>query len=678
MSASGTVGALRIILGGDTSELDKALKGSQSSIASWSTGLKVGMLALAAAITGAAAAAGVAISHAIDNADQLNKMSQKTGLTTEELSKLSYAAQLADVSQEALGKSMGKLSKAMIGAVNDGASPAAQAFREMGVSLRDQATGNIRSASDVLGDVAAKFVNYRDGAAKTALAIELFGKAGAAMIPLLNQGRDGLQQAADEAERFGIVIDKKTAVAAENFNDNLKRLDKIKQGIWTTIASKLLPSFEALSEVMVRSRTGGVDLWAKAGEGLATVMNSLVTAASALITTWQQVFATAANLKAAFDQLKSGDFSGAWETMKKSAADTAAAFADLGMRMKSIWSPDETDAALKQMSASVDAFMGNIKTAAEFMKTDAPWKVRPDDSKALENFLKNQEKKTAATLADAQTTGMSAAAQANLKLQYEAQAIALANNIPLTEALQQRIAAAGNAAAMAQMQLQAAQIAQTAMSPAEKYAQDLASLQTIYASTNMTMETFAARQQQLAEGVGATWNQAGAGMASGFAALATQFGKSSKEMAVAAKAFGIIEATINTYTAFTKALASAPPPFNYVMAAGVLAAGMAKVMAIKSQSIGGFKTGGSFTVGGTGGPDSQFVPIMATPGEQVDIWRPGEGGERRGNAGSGGQKSSGGTAMVYIDAALRPLAEALIPQFNAAMRDGHELKLAPA
>ena len=40
----------------------------------------------------------------------------------------------------------------------------------------------------------------------------------------------------------------------------------------------------------------------------------------------------------------------------------------------------------------------------------------------------------------------------------------------------------------------------------------------------------------------------------------------------------------------------------------------------------GFQTGGSFTVGGTGGPDSQIIPLHATPGEIVNVRRPGDGG----------------------------------------------------
>lgn len=225
MSTAAALGALRVIIGGDTSELDKSLQGSQSSIAAWAKGVGLGLAAVAVAVAGVATAFGMSVKAQIDVADQLNKTSQKAGLTTQELSRLSYAADLSDVSSETLGKSMTKLSKTLVGAANDGASPAAQAFQQMGVAVRNQ-DGTLRSSSAVLADVAEKFAGYKDGAAKTALATELFGKAGAQLIPLLNQGRDGLQQAGDEAERFGLVLDKKTTMAAEAFNDNLRRLEK--------------------------------------------------------------------------------------------------------------------------------------------------------------------------------------------------------------------------------------------------------------------------------------------------------------------------------------------------------------------------------------------------------------------------------------------------------------------
>ena len=61
-----------------------------------------------------------------------------------------------------------------------------------------------------------------DGAGKTALAIKLFGKSGADLIPLLNQGRAGIKELTDEAAKLGIVISTETAAKAEQFNDTLK------------------------------------------------------------------------------------------------------------------------------------------------------------------------------------------------------------------------------------------------------------------------------------------------------------------------------------------------------------------------------------------------------------------------------------------------------------------------
>jgi hypothetical protein len=207
------LGALKIILGADTSDLDKGLKNSESSIASFGKTVGLGLAAVAAAAVGAGVALAASMKGVIDSADTLNKASQKIGMSTEDLSKLKYAADLADVSSESLGKSMGKLSKAMASAASSSTSDAAMAFKAVGVEVKNT-DGTLRSQSEVLKDVAEKFQGYTDGAGKTALAIALFGKAGASMIPLLNEGRDGLQEAADEATKFGLVLDKKTTMAA--------------------------------------------------------------------------------------------------------------------------------------------------------------------------------------------------------------------------------------------------------------------------------------------------------------------------------------------------------------------------------------------------------------------------------------------------------------------------------
>lgn len=84
----------------------------------------------------------------------------------------------------------------------------------------------------------------------------------------------------------------------------------------------------------------------------------------------------------------------------------------------------------------------------------------------------------------------------------------------------------------------------------------------------------------------------------------------------------IVTATIDGVLAVQKALASAPPPANYAIAAAVAAKQAINVQNIASQPLPGYKTGGEFMVGGTGGADSQLVAFRASPDERVKIETP--------------------------------------------------------
>jgi hypothetical protein len=102
----------------------------------------------------------------------------------------------------------------------------------------------------------------------------------------------------------------------------------------------------------------------------------------------------------------------------------------------------------------------------------------------------------------------------------------------------------------------------------------------------------------------------------------------SKEAFRVGQAAAIGQAIVNTYTGATAAFQSAAaiPYVGWIMApiaaAGAIAAGMAQVSAIRSQQMPAYRTGGSYTVGGSGGVDSQTVAMRATPGEQININTP--------------------------------------------------------
>lgn len=203
--------------------------------------------AAAVAFAGVAATLG---KQAIDAADSFNKMAQKVGISVESLSALNVQAKLSDVGIDQLQGGLAKLARNAAEAAT-GSKAQAAAFQAMGVSLKD-ANGNLRSTEDLLSDVAAKFSAYRDSAAKTALAQELFGKSGAELIPLLNQlGTEGFAKAREEAEKYGQVISGETAAAAEHFNDNLTKLKLEMQGFANAVVAQVLPSLNKLTDGMV-------------------------------------------------------------------------------------------------------------------------------------------------------------------------------------------------------------------------------------------------------------------------------------------------------------------------------------------------------------------------------------------------------------------------------------------
>ncbi len=179
---------------------------------------------------------------ALDHADALGKLAQKTGLAVDELSRYSYAAKLADVSNETLAKGIKGLSEKMVDA-NDANSESARLFRTLGVDIN----GGIGPAIEKLAD---QFAGLPDGATKTTLAVKLFGKAGQEMIPFLNGGADGIRRLKDEATALGIVIDKDTAAAAERFNDNMRAMKTGAESLGNTLATKTAAALADVTDAM--------------------------------------------------------------------------------------------------------------------------------------------------------------------------------------------------------------------------------------------------------------------------------------------------------------------------------------------------------------------------------------------------------------------------------------------
>ncbi len=224
-------------------------------------GSVLGKLGPAGLIAGAGlAAVGVGITALVlpvaNTADELANLAQKTGVSVEALSALTYVAQMSDTDLQGLVKGLQRLSVAMFDTQVQGEEGSA-ALKALGVSAVDT-SGQIRPTEQVLLDLADKFADMPDGADKAALAIKLFGKEGMSLIPLLNQGRAGITALMEETERLGLVINSQTAQAAELLNDNLDRLRAMLEGVQRQIGAAVIPVLADFTEqvILAQGETG--------------------------------------------------------------------------------------------------------------------------------------------------------------------------------------------------------------------------------------------------------------------------------------------------------------------------------------------------------------------------------------------------------------------------------------
>lgn len=191
-----------------------------------------------------------------DYGDNLLNTSQKIGIGVEALAGLQHGAKLANLEQVQFVQGLKFLSQNIVEAAS-GMGDGASQFNRMGLSVQT-VTGQLKPTEQVLLEVTDKFSSMRDGAAKSELAVKLFGKTGIELIPFLNQGKAGLQGMMEEAKRLGLVMSEQDVKAADEFNDALDRLIGAGRGITLAIGKGLMPVLTQLMELLTTLASGPV------------------------------------------------------------------------------------------------------------------------------------------------------------------------------------------------------------------------------------------------------------------------------------------------------------------------------------------------------------------------------------------------------------------------------------
>jgi ribosomal protein L12E/L44/L45/RPP1/RPP2 len=365
---------------------------------------KVGK-AFAALGAAATTAFAVMVKGSIDTADQMQKMSDRVGIAIEDLSALSFVAEQSGTSIEALERPLATFASALASSGAD-SDKFTQSLRKIGVETRS-ASGELRPTIEVFKDISEQFSQLETGAQKTALAADIFGaKYGPQLLPLLNQGKDGIQALTQQAESLGLVIDEKTGRASERFNDNLNVLRRTFTGVANQVASQLLP-------VLVRYTNTAVDaandssLAASRVEAISNAFKVLLSLLDLVIAGFK-VFGNAAGAAAAIilESLR-GNFGAARNIASQFFTDFDNIATSVGDSWASIWTDTpEVERAARQQGEVV----GSLFTDGVVERT------RERVPSALEDAIK------AANTAILKATEDAARAQERLFAQLESRA----------------------------------------------------------------------------------------------------------------------------------------------------------------------------------------------------------------------------------------------------------------
>lgn len=274
-SADGISNGISSALGGAVETEGKKAGGKLSS--AMGLAMKGGAIAVAAGsaiATGFAAAANATAQYG----DNIDKMSQKIGISSDAYQKWDYVMARAGTSVSTMQGSM----KTLSAAVQSGSD----SFQKLGISADELQNLN---KEDLYMRVIEGLSGMEESTERTALATSLLGRAGTELGPLLNEGTDAIREQMQMAEDYGMVMSTEAIAAAATYEDSLTTLQNTFTGLKNNITADFLPAMSSVMDglaLIFSGQDGGIQ---KVQEGVSLFLQNIVTQIPNVISTGAQL-----------------------------------------------------------------------------------------------------------------------------------------------------------------------------------------------------------------------------------------------------------------------------------------------------------------------------------------------------------------------------------------------------
>ena len=508
------------------------------------------------AVAGAIAGLGAIVQKTANAGDEFQKMALRTGFSVKALSELAHAAELSGTTINQMESSFRKLSKNMSDA-NDGSAEQVRAFEALGVSVLD-ANGQLKNSEDAFDEIVAKMADMENETQRTALAMTVFGKSGAQMLPLIKAGTKGIDEMRESAANLGITFTQETADQAAKFNDNMLELTRNVTGLSNSIGNTLIPVVNKLFAIF---------------EDQETVIPK----------TTQQIQDRIKSLSESLDGIGDQFSGGMAAKLRKELNDL---YTELATRQQGpiLSGPGgkavEVDKPKKSPVLKTEKELAAIaKTKVDFQAAEVQrltefgiWEASEADKQRV-TWANTEAERTAN--AKTEEEKRAASRQEALERQGDLDAAVIISEYELEQSFN---------ASMAQLDKERTA---NALKEGKKRVADQKAMNKLKLS--------------------ATISTAGS-ISSALDSLNTLNEGRNKSIFQALKVARTAEAVVNTYAGANQALAAYPPPYNFIAAGAVIAAGLANIAVIQSTSFGSSGGGGS----------SAAVPPTIQPPDTID------------------------------------------------------------
>lgn len=249
-SSDGIKGQLTELMGGEAEKAGKSSGGKLGKalgkgFAAAATGLATGTAAMGAAFA-------AATTQTAAYGDNIDKMSQKLGLSTTSFQQWDYVLSQSGADINSMGTGLKTLTNKLDDAKN-GSSSAQEMFAKLGLSMDDL---NNMSREEVFENVIYGFQGMADSTERAALANDIFGRSGQELTPLFNTSVEDTKAMIAATEEYGMVMSEDAVKASANFTDSLDTLKRTFGGLKNNLMTDFMPSITSVMDGLTALLSG--------------------------------------------------------------------------------------------------------------------------------------------------------------------------------------------------------------------------------------------------------------------------------------------------------------------------------------------------------------------------------------------------------------------------------------